>query len=441
MKILFISYYFPPCGPGWAMRTVNFIRHFGQLGWKNTVLTVKEKYYKENLTVDHGETLPEELAEVVRTDSWEPSRPLNSPEATADIRASAPENTRGKRKSMGVKAGLVLKATELIERFLLIPDVKILWFPQAFRTGKKLIREKDPDLLFASLPVFSSGIIGWALKKATGKPLVIDFRDDWAENPAYRHPYAWGRRLNSWYERKVVEAADLVILVTGWSVSEFTRRYPNQKAYLFLPNGYDPRLEKIKKRKKPSARLKKLRLVHSGYVALERDPSSFFEAAAQWLKEDPGLTERFSVIFVGSVERRYLEMAGQLGLDDLFEFTGSLPYEENIRYLAGADAFLLLPSHNAPHSIPGKLYEYLYLGKPILAVSLPNASVDLLKEWNWGSVADPGDKKEIRDRLEELLKRMERPGPEQRPDDRLIRSYSRADQANRLAGRLKELRQ
>lgn len=64
----------------------------------------------------------------------------------------------------------------------LLPDRQLTWLPYAVRAGRRIIKQENIDLIFATCPPFSDALIGACLRVLTGKRLVLDFRDDWIEH-------------------------------------------------------------------------------------------------------------------------------------------------------------------------------------------------------------------------------------------------------------------
>src|SRR5207253_1449493 len=66
-----------------------------------------------------------------------------------------------------------------IANVVLQPDPQVLWLPQAIREGKRFLREVPHQAIVATGPPFSSFLVGAALARYTGLPLVLDYRDEW----------------------------------------------------------------------------------------------------------------------------------------------------------------------------------------------------------------------------------------------------------------------
>jgi len=118
-----------------------------------------------------------------------------------------------------------------------------------------------------------------------------------------------------------------------------------------------------------------------------------------------------------------------LGLADVVTVSPPVSYSESLRRLSGADVLLLFAQHQ-PEQIPAKVYEYLHLGRFVLAFT-DGATGRLMRETGAGLVVGPDD--DVEAALADVLAR-HRGSEIARPagsDDRL-RRY----QARNLAGEL-----
>jgi glycosyltransferase involved in cell wall biosynthesis len=72
-----------------------------------------------------------------------------------------------------------------------------------------------------------------------------------------------------------------------------------------------------------------------------------------------------------------------------------MPQAEALKYLEDTDYLLLTMTNDI--SVPGKLFEYMASGKPVLAIAAPGSEVDqILRETGAGVAAPPGDVGAIR---------------------------------------------
>ena len=92
---------------------------------------------------------------------------------------------------------------------------------------------------------------------------------------------------------------------------------------------------------------------------------------------------KFIVRFIGSVDKEVLDYLYTIGLKENVQLAGFLPYKEMIREILLAD--ILLVCSTEPRHVPGKLFEALRTGNPIIAFGDDNAEVKkIIEEANAG---------------------------------------------------------
>ena len=163
-RVLIISYNFPPMGMGGVQRATKFAKYLPSFGWEPIILTVKDVDY---FAKDY--TLLKELSsdtKVIRTGSFDPLR------LSYLLKSIMKKN----KKSRG-ETYTPLKAKIL--SWLFFPDNKIGWIPFALSKGLKICKNEKIDLIFSTSPPPSLHLIGYFLKKLTGKVWLADFRDEW----------------------------------------------------------------------------------------------------------------------------------------------------------------------------------------------------------------------------------------------------------------------
>jgi len=172
-RVLLIAYYFPPLGLSGVQRVTKFAKFLPDFGWDVSVLTVKPRSYfayDESLLTD----LDRDEITVHRTASLDPTRFFGSRRI-----GMPPEGRR--------------RLVSGISQTLFQPDNKIGWFPFAVREGKRLLHEHTHHVILASAPPYTAHLIGSKLSRETGLPLVLDYRDDWVDNPRHTYPTKWHR--------------------------------------------------------------------------------------------------------------------------------------------------------------------------------------------------------------------------------------------------------
>ena len=128
-------------------------------------------------------------------------------------------------------------------------------------------------------------------------------------------------------------------------------------------------------------RLKKTKkiIVHSGNLFSYQNPKNFWKQ----IKIENEKGNKFIIRFIGSVDKQVLDFLKEIGLSDKVELVGFLSYQEMIKQICEADILLVCASE--PRHVPGKLFEALRTGKPIIAFGDNNEEVEkIIEEANAG---------------------------------------------------------
>ncbi|MCB9233627.1 MAG: glycosyltransferase [Bacteroidia bacterium] len=161
------------------------------------------------------------------------------------------------------------------------------------------------------------------------------------------------------------------------------------------------------------------------------DPSTrsgyFLLKGIQKLKETrPEVVAALRLNFWGSIDPVLKVQAKEMGVEEVLEIEGYKSRDETMQQLATCQVmFLPLESGlggQRPLFIPGKLYEYLQLGKPVLALAPESDCREILLKSGLAKVCDPRNEIEIADGLLELYEKKDQKEEEFRPDFEYIRS-------------------
>ncbi len=332
--------------------------------------------------------------------------------------------------------GLRARAIDFVRRvknLVLVPDDALLWWPRALPEALRLVRRHRPEIIFATGPPFSVPLLGSLVSRMAGVPLVADFRDDWAGNPSGNKPGITEALTARAIEGHVIRRAVRVVHVTPASVERYRRRYPAQaERMVLIPNGYDEAdFAGLTPGKKPAGRL---RILHAGSLKEGRSPLPVLEAIRRLEHERPDCRSIRLTQF-GTTHREHLEAVEAAGLSDTVTWGEYLPRREVVRRMVGSDALLLIPTRFSPTAVPGKAYEYLRAGRPLLVMAPESAATRLLAGFRGVVVRDPGDVAGIAGTLEAWFDAADPPAPD--PQEAL--AFSRESQAGELADLLDEV--
>lgn len=196
-NILFIAYFFPPTDstevPG-AMRTLKFVRNLE--GGALHVMTTPPRMPESASALSHVQ-LPVNGETLHRVRPWDIFKMLLSLRARlkgmlkrqAQTNAAQATPTSNPFKTGADSGQAPSKAKQLkdfIYNLCYFPDQAGPWILPAYFYGKQLVRGQKIDAIFATGSPWSGLFAGYLISKATGKPLIADFRDPWMNNPFHQ---------------------------------------------------------------------------------------------------------------------------------------------------------------------------------------------------------------------------------------------------------------
>ena len=341
-RLLLVAFHFPPLqGSTGVHRSLAFARYLGRHGWDVTVLTVTPGAYPRQ-SVDNNELIPE------------------------DIRIF---------RDRGFDAQRHLSIFGRYPRALATPDRWSSWIYSGVQAGRRLLREWSPHAIFSTFPIASAHEIAWRLSRGSGLPWVADFRD-----PMGQDGYPEDERIRKAYwalERRVIETCAAVTVTTEGTAGLYRTRYQEFPArrVRVIPNGFDeaafPPLPDVATTagRPPGPCV----FLHSGNLyPYERNPEHFFQAVAE-LRAQGAITPetvRFDLRGGGYADR-YQPQLERLGIADVVRLLPGMPYRDALAEMHAADVLMLFQAANCNRQIPAKLYEYLYVGRPVVGFTDP----------------------------------------------------------------------
>jgi glycosyltransferase involved in cell wall biosynthesis len=368
-----VAYHYPPEGSSsGVLRTLKFSRYLPAFGWTPHVLTLPESVYPVR---DDGllTQVPPEVT-VHRARGWDISRRFT---------------IRGQRLE-----------------WMAVPDRFISWLPFGVRLGLKVVRQHAISALFSTSPQPTAHLIAGVLNLRTRLPWVADFRDPWIEEGVHPRPGTLRYRLESRLERFVVERADRVVVTTPEFRRLLVRRYADLPAHKFsaIFNGFD---EEDFRNLEGAAPTSTFEIVHAGGISTEfRDPTPVLRAVSALIAERAVPRHEIRVVFFGSdyvQGAAFRQLVDQLDLRDVVHVQPRIPHHDLLRRLRQATVLLLLQASDDTRAlIPAKAFEYLRVGRPILALTLEGATADLIRSTRSGIVTHPDDIAGIRRALLEF---------------------------------------
>ena len=416
-KVLILTYYWPPAGGPGVQRVLKFVKYLPEFGWEPIVLTVKNGEYP---ALD--DSLLAEIPGSCRVFQTPTIEFFSLFKRLSGRKKEAPIETFFlNRKKMPLKDRLF----SWIRQNIFIPDARLGWIPFAVREGAHILREEKPAILFSSSPPHSLNLAALRLSRKYRIPWVADFRDPWTEAfyEKGQPRSGFAKRINAYFEQKVLRRADAVLSVNR-SILELLYHRPLPDNAHAVPNGYDADDFKLKKRQSPQ-----FRIVYAGHIDSSQNPERFFAALAVLKEAHPG---RVRADFYGKTDAAVREGIQRYGLEDVLHCQAYVPHSDILQIITDADLLLLLiPRPFSKGIVTGKIFEYLATRNFILGIGDPQGdAAQILQECRAGEMlsyeADPSGI------LEAQFQRWQQ-GLDTQSDTEAIAKYERRETAKSLA--------
>jgi glycosyltransferase involved in cell wall biosynthesis len=280
----------------------------------------------------------------------------------------------------------------------IVPDMYLAtWAPYALGAARRLLRERRFECMVTTSAYESTHLIPLGL--GSHRPAwVADFRDGWTfhpHKPAY--PTSAQRRLDLWLEQRVVRAAERTIVVERPVGEDLRARLGVDAAH--VPNGWDPDLAPKEQRIAPrpqqiravGAGGGRVLLVHTGKLSggWGRHPGTLFRAMSLVRERSPEAASRLKLVLAGRLDVAERELIDSAGLQSMLSHVGQLSRSESLALQRRADVLVLITAPDLVWELPGKLFEYIGAGRPVLALADGNEAARVVTETGVGWTVSP----------------------------------------------------
>lgn len=296
-------------------------------------------------------------------------------------------------ETLGFEGGLVSHLKRLVPRqvyellelsYNLIVAVRLLLAVRKFR----------PDVIYERYNLYM--VAGVYVKRMVGVPLLLE-----VNAPLYLERRRYGGiglpALARWTERTAWRRADLILSVTAVLGRIVCDEGVDPARVVVIPNGINPeRFAAV-----PDSAAAKSRLGLDGRIVL-----GFTGFMREWhglerlVDVAAGADDRILLIVGDGPARSLVERrATELGISDRVRITGVVPRDEIASYVRSFD--VALQPEVVDYASPLKLFEYLALGRAIVAPDKPNIREVLQHERN-ALLFRPGDVRAMEAAIERL---------------------------------------
>ena len=300
-----------------------------------------------------------------------------------EVRVVAPPTGEG--DAMGAEVGWVQRLRNHLPKAV-YELLELGYSLVAYRRLLRVAREFKPDLLYERCNLFL--LSGLMLKRRLGLPMLLE-----VNSPLTDERLRFGGLglpwLARWSENAVWRGADRVLPVTQVLADAVAAQGVPRERLVVIPNG----INEAHFAAAPSPEAARARLGFGdalvlGFTGFVRDWHGV-NRVLRWMAS-PAAPARARLLIVGDGPARadLQALAAELNLQDRVSFTGVVPREAVPAYVAAFD--IALQPAVTPYASPLKIFEYLALGKAIIAPRMPNIE-EILRDDDNALLFDPKD--------------------------------------------------
>lgn len=325
----------------------------------------------------------------------------------------------------GMRIGLLsaavppLPLAELVDELEIVPsipemarvtgEIGAIYSNRAARAaGERLLVRVRPAFIYQRNAAFV--VYGADLARRAGVPFVLEWNNSevWArrhwhvQNPLKR----MFNPLAAAMERRVLRESQVIAAVSAHSALEAVEVGAAPSHVLTLPNGVDVDAIDRALSAAPAESARSGRRV--GWVG-SFDP---WHGADVLIRSLTLLPDDVSALLIGDggERQRCQSLVDELGLADRVEFTGPLPHADAVSRLSGCDVLASphVPMPQRPFfGSPTKIFEYMAIGRPIVASALEQIS-EILEHGRTAVLVEPADVASLARGILDVLERPDR---------------------------------
>ncbi len=432
--LLMIVPFFPPMAGGGVYRPLSFVKYLGEYGWQTTVIAPRGDAFwiRDERLVNQ---IPQDCR-VIRTETKSAQGLLSRFRGGRRNNSAEPGTRPADAQVSGVKrSSRWFSMARKVASTVMIPDTYVGWTRYAKRAAMSEVKNRDFDAIYSTSPPETSHLIACDIQTRTGLPWVADFRDPWMNLYLLRPPTAVHARLHARLERKVCERAHTIV-TTRWHEKLIREKYPKSPGITRISNGYDAAeaatIETVERDKT------RFRITHAGMLTQNRTSVPFLRGVRRFLINRPAARTDLEILFVGPREDKNELAVKQLELTDVVTFRDSVPHEEALQLESSSHILLLIKHINPDYKgiVPGKLYEYIGVRRPVLALVPNGEAARLITDLRRGIVAPQDDEHTIAKILDSLFASFKEDKLDEPFDLTPLSQFSRKSLAGDLAGLL-----
>jgi glycosyltransferase involved in cell wall biosynthesis len=387
LKVLIITYYWPPAGGSGVQRWLKFVKYLQNFDIEPVVYTVDDiNYPKEDISLINE--IPKGI-EILKQPIWEPTNLLfwkKKKQQKSDI-------------SNSTNSGFL----SFIRGNFFIPDPKVFWVNSSVKFLQNYLKTNTIDVVISTGPPHSMHLIAQKLHQKNNIKWIADFRDPWTDlyyNKEFKQ-LSFAKKKNERLETAVLKNADCVLTVSNSLQKEFAKTANRVEV---ISNGFDDEVLSENNQVLDA----EFTISYIGLLPKQSNPKLLFRVLQKLCSEHKNFKSDLKLNFIGDISDHVKKEINLNNLQDNTEFIGYVSHQTAIEYQKKAQVLLLLIPNviKSEGILTGKLFEYLTAKRPIFAMGSETGDLsEILKNTNAGVVIGFDNEEKLTSEIRTLYKK------------------------------------
>lgn len=432
MKILYISFFYPPFNTIGGMRSFGQVKALTDMGCDVKVISCADQGFEINHDFDK-----KSLSNVIYKNKPYSSRLIKIIDSASKL------SSRKKFKTLALRLfpKFLLRMISLFQTLIFFGQDNPGWIKAVLQDYKKDLGDWSPDIVFSTFSPIDSHIIASKISSNLNIRWAAEFRDCWSFNTMLfsKKESELSAKILRAMERKILSNCSIIFAATPFIKTYYERHHLKETELLL--GGWEEQ-NKVNNEKPPSQNyifddtnrsiINRIKILHLGSML---HGTRSILPIVQMLEGNPALKERFEFEFVGRDSTIFQPILNKSSAKDSITLFDHVSFNEAEKLGYSSDILLVMMKNSSmeKYTLTGKIFEYIKFSKPIISLDPYNSEVSaLIKKYKLGYHV-----KNI-DEFQYLLKSKSQLSEYKKADEKTRLEFKRANQMRKVLKRLKD---